>query len=293
MLMAAVMIGVDPHKGSHTAVVTGPAEEPLGELRVRACAAQAEKLLAWAAAWPERTWAVEGAAGLGRLLARQLVAAGERVLDVQPKLACRVRLLQAGDTNKNDPDDALSVAVAALRSRACRQVIADDYPAVLKVRAERHRDLGRTRNQVACRLHAVLCDLVPGGHPKDARIAERVGEQRASFIRSHQAYGEVMGVAPTRCLEAQTGVVAAPVPSILPTPAKLSKFGDRVRFAGARREQVKHLDARAERLDAARDRPRDTNSPRAELRRGPMPCAPGYPANTRDLRHAGIHEAVT
>ena len=125
--MAAVMIGVDPHKGSHTAVVTGPAEEPLGELRVRACAAQAEQLLAWAAAWPERTWAVEGAGGLGRLLAQQLVAAGERVLDVQPKLACRVRLLQAGDTNKNDPNDALSVAVAALRSRTRRQVSADDH----------------------------------------------------------------------------------------------------------------------------------------------------------------------
>ena len=41
---------------------------------------------------------------------------------------------------------------------------------------------------------------------------------------------------------------------------------------------MKHLDARAERLDAARDRPRDTNSPRAEFRRGPMPCASGYPA---------------
>ena len=39
--MAAVMIGVDPHKGSHTAVVISPAEEPLGELRVRASAAQA------------------------------------------------------------------------------------------------------------------------------------------------------------------------------------------------------------------------------------------------------------
>jgi hypothetical protein len=49
--MAAVMIGVDPHKGSHTAVVVSAAEEPLGELRVRACAGQAEKLVAWAAAW--------------------------------------------------------------------------------------------------------------------------------------------------------------------------------------------------------------------------------------------------
>jgi len=113
MLMAAVMIGVDPHKGSHTAVVIGAAEEPLGELRVRASKTQVDELVAWAAAWPRRTWAVEGAGGLGRLLAQQLIAAGERVLDVQPKLAARVRLLEAGDTNKNDPNDALSVGRGA------------------------------------------------------------------------------------------------------------------------------------------------------------------------------------
>ena len=151
-----VMIGIDPHKGSHTAVAIGAGEEPLGQLRVRACAGQAEKLVAWAAAWPERTWAVEGAGGLGHLLAQQLVAAGEPVLDAPPKLAARVRLLQAGDTNKNDPNDALSVAVAALRSTARREVAADDYAAVLKVWSKRHRDLSRARNQVACRLHAVL-----------------------------------------------------------------------------------------------------------------------------------------
>jgi transposase len=173
--MTAVMIGVDPHTATHTAVVIGPAEEPLGELRVRASAGQAEKLVAWAAGWPERTWAVEGAAGLGRLLARQLVAAGERVLDVQPKLASRVRLLQAGGTNKNDPHDALPVAVAALRSKTARPVMAEDYPAVLKVWSKRHRDLARLRNQVACRLHAVLCDLVPGGHPKEISAARAAG----------------------------------------------------------------------------------------------------------------------
>jgi transposase len=172
VLMTAVMIGVDPHKGSHTAVAIDGAEEPLGELRVRASADQAEKLVAWAAAWPERTWAVEGAAGLGHLLAQQLVATGERVLDVQPKLASRVRLLQAGDTNKNDPNDARSVAVAALRSSTARPVTAEDYPAVLKIWAKRHRDLSRARNQVACRLHAVLCDLVPGGLPKEITAAQ-------------------------------------------------------------------------------------------------------------------------
>ena len=126
-MMAAVMIGIDPHKASHTAVAISAAEEPLGELRVRACAAQAERLLAWAAAWPQRTWAVEGARGIGHLLAQQLLAAGERVLDVQPKLGARVRLLAAGDVNKNDPNDARSVAVAALRSAAVREARSDDH----------------------------------------------------------------------------------------------------------------------------------------------------------------------
>ena len=169
--MAAVMIGVDPHKGSHTAVAIGAAEEPLGELRVRASAAQAEQLVAWAAGWRERTWAVEGARGLGHLLAQQLLAAGERVLDVQPKLGARVRLLAAGDTNKNDPNDARPAAVAALRSAVRREVAADDHAVVLKVWPKRHRDLGRTRTQVACRLHAVLCELVPGGISKEITAA--------------------------------------------------------------------------------------------------------------------------
>ena len=164
--MAAVMIGVDPHKASHTAVAISAAEEPLGELRVRACAGQAERLLEWAAAWPQRTWAVEGAGGLGHLLAQQLLAAGERVLDVPPKLGARVRLLAAGDTSKNDPNDARSVAVAALRSAGVGEVRPDDHAAVLKIWSKRHRDLGRTRTQVVCRLHAVLCELIPGGVPR-------------------------------------------------------------------------------------------------------------------------------
>ncbi len=162
----AVVIGVDPHKGSHTAVAIDQAEKVLGELRVRSTADQADRLVAWAGQWPERIWAVEGAGGLGYLLAQQLVGAGEIVLDVQPKLGARVRLLATGNSNKNDPNDARSVAVAALRSKDLRPVAAEDHAAVLKLWAKRRRDLGSLRTQVACRLHAVLCDLVPGGHPK-------------------------------------------------------------------------------------------------------------------------------
>ena len=51
-------------------------------------------------------------------------------------------------------------------------MIAEDYPAVLKVWSKRHRDLARLRNQVACRLHAVLCDLVPGGLSKEISAAQ-------------------------------------------------------------------------------------------------------------------------
>src|SRR6059058_3474155 len=132
-VMAVVMIGIDPHKASHTAVAISAAEQSLGQLRVRASAVQAERLLGWAQAWPQRIWAVEGAGGVGCLLAQQLVAAGERVLDVPPKLAARVRLLASGNTSKNDPNDARPVAVAALRSPARRRVAAEDHTAVLKL----------------------------------------------------------------------------------------------------------------------------------------------------------------
>ena len=119
--MAGVMIGIDPHKGSHTAVALDAREKRLGQLRVRASRRQVEGLLEWAGHWPRRTWAIEGARGLGQLLSQQLIAAGERVVDVPPKLAARVRLLNTGQINKNDDNDARSVAVAALRAHELPQ----------------------------------------------------------------------------------------------------------------------------------------------------------------------------
>jgi transposase len=121
-MAVAVMIGVDPYKGSHTAVVIGAAEELLGQVRVRACVTQTGSC--WTGSWSP------------------------------PKLAARIRLRGSGSTDKNDPDDAPSVAIAAPRSAACAPVRADDHAAVLKVWAKRHRDLSRARNQVVCRMHA-------------------------------------------------------------------------------------------------------------------------------------------
>jgi transposase len=172
----SVMIGVDPHKGSHTAVAIGGDEAQLAKVRVRSSRRQLDQLLKWAAPFEQRTWAIESAGGLGYLLAQQLVAAGETVLDVPATLAARVRVLGTGRSNKNDPNDALSVAVAALRAPRLAVVARADHVGVLRLLAKRNNDLGRARNQTACRLHALLAELVPGGIPKEinAASAERM-----------------------------------------------------------------------------------------------------------------------
>ncbi len=67
-----VVIGIDPHKGSHTAVAIDEDESKLDEVRVRADRRQLEALRSWASAFPERSWAIESANGLGALLSQQL-----------------------------------------------------------------------------------------------------------------------------------------------------------------------------------------------------------------------------
>jgi len=137
-------------------------------VKVRSSSVQTQRLVEWAGQWPERIWAVEGAGGLGYLVAQQLLAAGDEVVDVPPKLAARVRVLSSGKVNKNDPNDARAVAVAALRSPGIKSVAAEDQAG----------DLGRLRNKAACRLHSVLCDLVAGGIRTEisADAAERLLE---------------------------------------------------------------------------------------------------------------------
>ena len=169
-----VIIGIDPHKASHTAVAIGCDEQQLSEIRVRATCQQTAKLLAWAEPLGERTWAVESAGGLGYLLSQQLVNAGEEVLDVPATLASRVRVLSTGHSNKNDPNDALSVAIAALRSPGLRSVEPANHTEVLRLLAKRNHEIGRLRNIVVSRLHAALANLSPGGIAKELNASDAV-----------------------------------------------------------------------------------------------------------------------
>jgi transposase len=173
-VLMTVIIGVDPHKASHTAVAIGHDEGELGRTRVRATRKQVPQLLAWAQPLGARRWAIESAGGLGYLLAQQLVDAGEVVLDVPATLASRIRVLGTGRSDKNDPNDALSVAIAALRTPTLRKVRPADHAEVLRLLAKRNIDIGNHRTRVVCRLHNAVMELAPGGIAKELYASDAV-----------------------------------------------------------------------------------------------------------------------
>jgi transposase len=161
-----VTIGIDPHKSTHTAVAVDRDEQQIARFTLPANKDQTDRLLAWAEPLDaDRVWAIESAAGLGRLLAQQLIAAGERVVDVPPTLTARVRLLGSSKASKNDPNDAYATAIAGLRHCGLRTVTRDGHTAILRLLADRHHDLVGLRTQSACRLHVMLRELSAGGAP--------------------------------------------------------------------------------------------------------------------------------
>ena len=167
-----VIIGVDPHKASHQAVVVDDREREIARISVRATRTQAQRLLAWAAPFERRTWAIEGADGLGYLLSQQLVALGERVVDVPATLAARTRVLGAGRSNKTDPNDALAVATTALRHMSLREVRAGGHGEVLRLLAKRNTDIGNQRCRLVSRMHSLLVELAPGGIAKEINASD-------------------------------------------------------------------------------------------------------------------------
>jgi len=170
----SVIIGVDPHKATHTAVAIDRSETELARARVRSSRMQISQLLRWAEPLGERTWAIESAGGLGYLLAQQLVTAGETVLDVPATLASRIRVLGTGRSDKNDPNDALSVAIVALRAPSLREVVPADHAQALRLLAKRNIDIGKHRTRVVCRLHNLLMELSPGGIAKELNASDAV-----------------------------------------------------------------------------------------------------------------------
>ena len=209
-----VLIAVDPHKSSHTAMAVDADGRELGQLRVDA--REQAQLLHWAEQWPQRRWAVEGARGLGHGLAQWLLGSGESVLDVPASLVARVRLL-SGD-GKSDPAAARAIALAARRAPALHAVAPEDGHAVLRLRSDRRDELTQERTRVVNRLHRLLRELRPGGAPR------KLSADRASAL--------LRGLRPTTAADRERLLIARElVGEVRALDRKLAESQRRIREA--------------------------------------------------------------
>ena len=105
-----MVIGVDPHKQTHTAAaVADRTGELVDDMTVTARVDGHERLLAWARALEhERTWAIEDCRHVSGGLERFLLRSGECVVRVAPKLMAGARR-SAREFGKSDSIDALAV----------------------------------------------------------------------------------------------------------------------------------------------------------------------------------------
>jgi len=170
--MSMVVIGMDPHKRSATIEVMASDETVLGKGRYGTHASGYRAMVRAVRHWPERTWAIEGCQGIGRHIALRLIADGEHVVDVPPKLSARTRVFATGQGRKTDATDAHSVALAATRMTGLRPVADDAQLAVLRVLADRRRSLGEDHTRMVSQLHRLLLELIPGGAKKALSAAQ-------------------------------------------------------------------------------------------------------------------------
>jgi transposase len=157
-----IVIGVDPHKQTHTAVaVEGGSGELRGERTVSARRDGQERLLGWARTLDgERFWAVEDCRHVSIALERFLLASGERVVRVPPKLMAGARR-SARQRGKSDAIDALAVARAALRERSLPVARLAGPEREIRLLTDHRDDLVGERTRIQQRLRWHLHELDP------------------------------------------------------------------------------------------------------------------------------------
>jgi transposase len=184
-----IVIGVDVHKHSLTAVAVDQAGRMLDEQTV---APANGELLAWASKLDEaRLWALEDCRQLTRWLERRLLEDGEQLVRVPPKLMAPERRTGRA-RGKSDPIDALAVARAALREPRLSRPRPDEQPfRELKLLVDHRDDLvderRRGQQRLRCHLHQLdPCFAVPARHLDRAAQLDRVGRWLARREREVQ-----------------------------------------------------------------------------------------------------------
>ncbi|MCW2791700.1 MAG: transposase family protein [Nocardioides sp.] len=164
-----VVLGVDPHKKTHTVVAADQTGRQLATITVQATTAGHLKVLRWAARYPQRRWALEdGRHVCGRLL-RDLIAGGEQVTCVPAKLMAGARA-GARTRGKSDPIDALAVARAALREPDLPAAHLDQQCLDLRLLVDHREHLVAERTRNINRLRWDLVDLDPDLEPTGQKM---------------------------------------------------------------------------------------------------------------------------
>jgi transposase len=188
-----IVIGVDPHKQSHSAAaLAGGTGEVGGERTVEARRRGHEQLLGWARSLGgERLWALEDCRHVSIALERFLLASGERVVRVPPKLMAGARR-SARERGKSDAIDAVAVARAALREPALPAAALEGAWREIRLLLDHREDLvgerTRAQNRLRWHLHELEPELeLPAGCLDRRRWLDRLGDRLGRRQQTVQA----------------------------------------------------------------------------------------------------------
>jgi transposase len=161
-----VVLGIDAHKRTHTVVAVDEAGRQIGTRTTQSASTLAHlELVRWAGRFgSDRVWAVEDCRSLSRRLEADLLAAGEQIVRVPPKLMAHARD-SARSYGKSDPIDALAVARAALREPGLPAARLDGPERELRLLTDHREDLVAERARIICRLRWHLHELDPSWDP--------------------------------------------------------------------------------------------------------------------------------
>jgi len=181
-----VVLGTDAHKRTHTMVAADHSGAEIGSITVSATSEGHLRALKWAAQWDDRKWAVEDCRHLSRRLEADLLAAGELVVRVPPKMMAGARR-SARTRGKSDPIDALAVARAALREPDLPVAQLDGPSREVKLLVDYREALVRERTAAQNRLRWRLHELEPGFDPPAGSLdVYRTLDQVEELLGTHQ-----------------------------------------------------------------------------------------------------------
>lgn len=202
-----VVIGIDAHKGTHTAVAVDEVGRKLVSKTVKATSDGHLQLVQWARQWPQRSFAVEDCRHLTRRLESDLLGAGERLVRVPPQLMAGARR-SGRERGKSDPIDALAVARAALREPDLSVAELDGPTRALRLLIDHRATHVRERTRVQSRLRWYLHELLPGlkVRPRGLRCAKVIDQVAAALDRLDGLVAELARDLLRRCRELNTRI---------------------------------------------------------------------------------------